>query len=269
MTSSTMSRLSTAGTKPAPMPWMRCGPGGPPVRTADDAGSTATMRVAGSLAFSASPTPVIVPPVPTPATNTSTRSSSAREDLGAGAGPMGLGVGRVGELVGQEHVGVARHRAGGVDGLVHAAERLDHLHARAVEAQQRLALAAHALGQEDREVVALGGAAEGERDPGVARARLDDRRPARLDAPLGLGRLDHRDADAVLHRAAGIEGLELAVDLDVEILREEPREADHRRVADVRGDVDRNCPHCPSEGTPRRACYPHSDRGGRFCPAAR
>jgi hypothetical protein len=64
------SRLS--GTKPAPMPWMRCGPGGPPDSTALAAGSTAMILTAPGCAFvSACPMPVIVPPVPTPATNAS------------------------------------------------------------------------------------------------------------------------------------------------------------------------------------------------------
>ena len=81
--SSTISRLRTAGTNPAPMPWILCGPGGRPERTAEAAGSTATMRTAGLRSLSTSPTPVIVPPVPTPATSTSTRSSSASSSSGA------------------------------------------------------------------------------------------------------------------------------------------------------------------------------------------
>ena len=172
MTSSTTSRLSTAGTKPAPMPWMRCGPGGPPESTADDAGSTATtQRRRVALALSASPTPVIVPPVPTPRDEHVDPAVERAQDLGARCRcRCASGLAGLENWSGRNDVGVARHRAGGVDGLVHAAERLDHLDARAVEAQQRLALAAHALGQEDREVVALGRAAEGERDAGVARA---------------------------------------------------------------------------------------------------
>ena len=47
ITSSSSSRLSTGGTKPAPMPWIRCGPGAPPERTAEPAGSTATTRSSG------------------------------------------------------------------------------------------------------------------------------------------------------------------------------------------------------------------------------
>ena len=61
-----------AGTKPAPIPWILCGPGAPPERTAESSGSTATMRTLGLRAFSTSPTPLIVPPVPTPETTMST-----------------------------------------------------------------------------------------------------------------------------------------------------------------------------------------------------
>ena len=174
------------------------------------------------------------------------------EDLGAGARAVGLGVGRVGELVGQEDVVVAGRRAGGVDGLVHAAERLDDLDLRAVEAQQRLALAAHALGQEDRQVVALGRAAEGQRDAGVAGGRLDDRRAPRLDEPVALGGVEHGHADAVLDRAAGVEGLELAVELDVDAVGQQPGEPDHRRVADRVGDVDRDSRHSGRHADYRR-----------------
>ncbi len=58
--------------KPAPMPWILCGPGAPPDRTGESVGSTAIIFTEGFLAFSAWPTPVMVPPVPTPATTTST-----------------------------------------------------------------------------------------------------------------------------------------------------------------------------------------------------
>ena len=40
MTSSSRSRSSTGGTKPAPMPWILCGPGRPPEMTGEAAGST-------------------------------------------------------------------------------------------------------------------------------------------------------------------------------------------------------------------------------------
>ena len=47
--SSIMPVLSTAGTKPAPMPWILCGPGLPPDSTGESAGSTATILKRGSL----------------------------------------------------------------------------------------------------------------------------------------------------------------------------------------------------------------------------
>ena len=42
MTSSMSLVSSTPGMKPAPMPWILCGPGLPPDSTGDSAGSTAT-----------------------------------------------------------------------------------------------------------------------------------------------------------------------------------------------------------------------------------
>jgi hypothetical protein len=60
------------GTKPAPMPWIGCGPRLPPESTGLAAGSTAITWTPGFFALSASPTPVTVPPVPTPATKMST-----------------------------------------------------------------------------------------------------------------------------------------------------------------------------------------------------
>ena len=68
ITSSSSRRSSTGGTKPAPMPWILCGPGRPPDSTADVAGSTATIFSCGLRSFRNEPAPVIVPPVPTPAT---------------------------------------------------------------------------------------------------------------------------------------------------------------------------------------------------------
>ena len=52
--------------KPAPIPWILCGPGAPPDKTGEASGSTATTFRSDSRALSTCPTPVIVPPVPTP-----------------------------------------------------------------------------------------------------------------------------------------------------------------------------------------------------------
>src|SRR4051812_23344870 len=185
------------------------------------------------------------------------------QDLHCRRARVDLGVGRVRELVGQEGVVAGGQRARGVDGLVHAAERLDDLDLGAVQAQERLALAAHPLREEDHEVVALGRAAEGQRDAGVARCGLDDRGAPRLDAPLALGGLDHRHADAVLDRAARVEGLELAVELDVEAGGQDPRQAQERRAPDVLGNVDRDSAHPRSSVPPARGVTADATDGAR------
>ena len=68
-----VSRIS--GTKFAPMPWILCGPGAPPLRIGDSAGSTPTIWMFGLRSLSTWPTPVMVPPVPMPATKMSTLPS--------------------------------------------------------------------------------------------------------------------------------------------------------------------------------------------------
>ena len=77
ITSSSSSRFRTAGTKPAPIPWILCGPGcllrAPPSRRA----RRPPPAVWGCDRAGTRPPPVMVPPVPTPAISTSTRPSSA------------------------------------------------------------------------------------------------------------------------------------------------------------------------------------------------
>ena len=66
MTSSTMSISQLPGMKPAPMPWILCGPGAPPDMTGDSIGSTATVFILEFLDLRKRDVPVMVPPVPTP-----------------------------------------------------------------------------------------------------------------------------------------------------------------------------------------------------------
>ena len=103
---------STSGTKPAPMPWILCGPGWPPrehrrVRRLD--GHDAARS--GLRSLSTSPTPVTVPPVPTPATKTSTLPSVSSQISSAVVRAVDLGVGGVLELLRHEARRRSRRRA--------------------------------------------------------------------------------------------------------------------------------------------------------------
>ena len=65
-TSSMIVVFRTSGINPAPIPWILCGPGLPPERIGESAGSTATALKEGLRDLMTSETPVMVPPVPTP-----------------------------------------------------------------------------------------------------------------------------------------------------------------------------------------------------------
>jgi hypothetical protein len=151
-----------------------------------------------------------------------------------------LRIGWVRELVGAKAVGaIGGDPARGLDGLIHTAKRLDHRHLSAVDAQQPGSLATHPLGHGQHQLIALGGADEGERDAGVARGRLDDRGSPGLDPSLPLGGLDHGHADPVLDRAGGVVDLELADELGA-ALGGESGEAHERRVPRALGDAGRD-----------------------------
>jgi hypothetical protein len=173
---------------------------------------------------------VIVPPVPTPATNAPT-SPSVSPDLLRGRAPVHLRVGRVGELLRHEPPALLANLLRQLDRLGHPAERGGLAHLGSVGAQQLRALAAHPLRQGQDQLVPPRRADHRQRDPGVAARRLDDHRLAGLDQPVALGRVDHRHADPVLHRAPGVEVLELGANLARQALAE-AREGDQRRVAD-------------------------------------
>jgi len=69
--SSTSSVDKFLGTKPAPIPWILCGPGLPPEMTGDSVGSTAITLSSGFSGRRYWAHPVSVPPVPTPETRKS------------------------------------------------------------------------------------------------------------------------------------------------------------------------------------------------------
>ena len=156
------------------------------------------------------------------------------EDLGAGRLVVGARVRLVRVLVGLEG---ARDLLGeAVGDRVVALRRLgrdrvgadDHLRAEGL--QQRDLLAAHLVRHREDAAVALQRGDDREAGAGVPRGRLDDR-PARLELSLALGRLDHRDRDPVLDRAAGVEEFELGQHR-CSVRGDDALEADDRRVAD-------------------------------------
>ena len=159
-----------------------------------------------------------------------------RPDLGSGGLVVRRGVLRVGvlvrlprarlrgELVGDVVVGVGmlrRHRGGA------------HDHLRAVGLQHVALVLADLVGADEDALVAAGLGDHRQPDAGVAGRRLHDR-AAGLELAGGLGRVDHADGDAVLHRAAGVEVLHLGQDDGSVLPREVERlvEADQRSVAD-------------------------------------
>src|SRR5258706_296748 len=95
----------------------------------------------------------------------------------------------------------------------------------------------------EQEAIALARGDQGKPEPGVARGRLDDR-AAGLEAAVALGRLDHREPDAVLDRAARV----LAFELEEELAgaRVEVLHLDERRVADEGEDVGQAGPVIPA-----------------------
>ena len=104
-------------------------------------------------------------------------------------------------------------------------------------ARSRLAaLHAHGLRHGQHHAVPARGGDHGERDAGVAAGRLHDGRLVRRDEAGLLGGVDHREADAVLDAAAGVERLQLPDDRRAGALGE-AAQLDQRRAADQGGDI--------------------------------
>src|SRR4029453_19242157 len=131
-----------------------------------------------------------------------------------------------------------------------------HAHLGAHPAQVEHLLLAHLVRDDEDEPVALLGGHEREPEPRVARGRLDERR-SRPDRAALLARLDHRETDAILDRAAGV----LALELDEQLTGAgiERLQPDERRVADEREDAPPGrVAGCPTAHAARTAARPRS-----------
>ena len=135
--------------------------------------------------------------------------------LRAGGRVVRRGVVQVGVLVGLPPAGdLARQPV--ADAVVRVRvlgrhRRRTHLDLRAIGPQHADLVLRHLVGDDEDAVVAA--LLRDERQPhsGVPRRRFDDRAP-RCQEPVTLGRVDHRHRDAVLHRTARIDVLNLGVD---------------------------------------------------------
>jgi hypothetical protein len=101
----------------------------------------------------------------------------------------------------------------------------------AAQAQHVLFLLALRLGHHDHRTVATGIGDQSDADAGVAGRALDDD-AAGPEPSLLLGVLDDGECGPILHRAAGIEELRLAVDVATGRLRCRAQ-ANERRIADA------------------------------------
>ena len=176
-----------------------------------------------------------MPPVPTETTIASIDPLvGLLPDLRPGRQVVRLRVRHVRVLVGLEAAGdllgqPRRHRVVGLGRVVLDGRRRDH-DLGAVAAQHRDLLLAHLVRHHEDAPVALLRGRDRQAHAGVARRRLDDR-AARPELPVALGRLDHRQPDPVLVRAARVHELELREDPAGNAPRD-PVEPDDRRVAD-------------------------------------
>ena len=226
--------------KPAPMPWIVCGPFWPR-RTAP--GERPARRrstcTPGLRSLSTSPTPVMVPPVPTPATKMSTWPSVSPQISSAVVSRWISGLAGFLNCCGMKYFGSLggellglRDRAGHALGP----GREDQLGAEPRSSGRRSRLMVS--GMVSTSLYAARGAHHGQGDAGVAAGRLDDD-GVRPDQPGRLGGVDHRHADAVLDAVGRVEVLQLGHDLGAGAVGDPP-EPDQRRVADQLGDVIRD-----------------------------
>ena len=157
-------------------------------------------------------------------------------DLGRSRLVVRLGIRQVRVLVGLEAAGdllgeAVRDRVVRLGRVVVDGGRRDH-DLGAVGAQRRDLLLAHLVRHHEDAAVALLRGRDREPDAGVARGRLDDR-AAGAELALPLGRLDHREPDAVLVRAARVEELELREQCRRHVGAEAVEPHDRRRADEV------------------------------------
>ena len=166
-------------------------------------------------------------------------SLGLRPQLRPGRAIVGLGIDRVVVLVGEDGVW-----QGGGDGtplhdvvvrMIRRDRRRCDDHLRAQRSQQPGLLLGHLVRHREDAAVAFDRGRERQADAGVPRCCLHDH-AAGLEPAITLGGLDHRESDAVLHRAAGIEELRLRVHRRADALRH-PLQADERRPADGLEDI--------------------------------
>merc|ERR1719482_1458245 len=150
ITSSNIVRSALPGMKPAPMPWILCGPMClPPERTGDETGSSATNWHSGLSGLMYCAQPVSVPPVPTPPTRMSISPSVSAHS----SGPV-----------------VSRWTLG-LSALLNCCSMYPFSPSSAtiISAFFTPPLHRHRLGHPQDQVVPLGGGDHGEADAGVAR----------------------------------------------------------------------------------------------------
>ena len=238
------------------MPWILCGPGWPPLRIGDSSGSTAMILTSGLRDFRTWPTPG----------DGAARADAGDDDVDLAVGVLpdllgrglavDLGVGRVGELAGEDAAALGRDLVGALDGTLHPGGRVGEDELGAEGTEEGAALLRHRLRHGEHDVVASGGADHGEGDAGVARRRLDDR-AAGLELTARLGGVDDGHPDAVLDGAGGVVELELRGDGRLRSVGDLV-ESDEWRVADQLGHVVVNghcvAPSGRSGGRWRRSC---------------
>ena len=160
-------------------------------------------------------------------------------DLGAGGAVVAVAVGGVVELVGPDRAVrlLGGEFLGERAGVAHVVAGIGVGHGRhqpevgAAQPQHVLLFLALRLGHHDHRAVAARIGDQGDADAGIAGGALDDH-AAGLELAALLGVLDDGERRAILHRAAGIEELRLAVDVAARRLRGGDQ-LDQRRVADA------------------------------------